>query len=323
MRQAAIPAGVQPRTGATCHSPSVPEPLTAGAVFAISLVLLLIRPRRVPDWSAALAGGLLMIGTGVLTPQQALRQLSDSADVLLFFLGLGVISSTADRSGLFQTAARLAAAAARGSQRRLLVGLFVVGTVLTAVLSNDATALLLTPVAFAVATLLVLNPRPYVFACALVANAASFLLPVSNPANLLMLARVPLSLSGFVGRLLLPSILALGCTLVGLLLVFRAELQAPYIDRRVSSAALTSRTRASMLGVSGLAVAYVVASAVGWPLGRVAVGGAIVLVAVDGAIAGWQPRHLVRDLPWALVLLVAGLLLLVGGAERANQIGRA
>jgi arsenical pump membrane protein len=200
------------------HSRFVPEPLTAGVLFAISLVVLLIRPRRVADWCAALAGGLLMIATGVLTPQQALRQLADSADVLLFFLGLGVISATADQSGLFQAAAQLAATTARGSQRRLVCGLFGVGAVLTAVLSNDATALLMTPVAFAEATRLGLNPRPYVFACARVANAASFLLPVSNPANLLILTRVPLTLNGFLVRLFVPSMLTLlrpssGCCL--------------------------------------------------------------------------------------------------------------
>ena len=208
-----------------------------GVLFAGSLALLRARPRRVPDWTAALGGGLLMVAVGVWTPQQAARQLADSTDVFLFFIGLGVASATADRAGLFQAAAQFAANAAHGSQRRLLVSLFVVGVGVTAVLSNDATALLLTPVAFAVATRLGLNPRPYVFTCALVANAASFLLPVSNPANLLILARAPLSLSAFIARLLVPSVLALGATWAGLLWVFREELRAPYAELPASGPA--------------------------------------------------------------------------------------
>jgi Na+/H+ antiporter NhaD/arsenite permease-like protein len=71
-----------------------------------------VRPRPVPDWAAALGGGLLMIALAVWTPQQAANQLANSADVLLFFLGLGLASATADRAGLFQSAARLAASAA-------------------------------------------------------------------------------------------------------------------------------------------------------------------------------------------------------------------
>ena len=80
-------------------------------------------------------------------------------------------------------------------------------------------ALLLTPVAFAVATRLGLDPRPYAFACALVANAASFLLPVSNPANLLVLSHAPLALGAFLVRLLLPSVLSIVFTLAGLLVI--------------------------------------------------------------------------------------------------------
>jgi arsenical pump membrane protein len=73
-------------------------------------------------------------------------------------------------------------------QLRLLTSVYIAGVLVTAVLSNDATALLLTPVAFAVSTRLGLDPRPYAFACALVANAASFVLPVSHSANLLVLS---------------------------------------------------------------------------------------------------------------------------------------
>ncbi|MBV9170855.1 MAG: arsenic transporter [Chloroflexi bacterium] len=296
----------------------MPEPLTAGVLFAGSLVVLLVRPRRVPDWAAALGGGLLMVAIGIWTPQQAAGQLAESGDVLLFFLGLGVASATADRAGLFEAAARFAAAGARGSQQRLLISVFVVGAVLTAVLSNDATALLLTPVAFASATRLGLNPRPYVFACALVANAASFLLPVSNPANLLILTHAPLSLSAFLTRLLVPSLLALCATLLGLLVVFRDDLRAPYAELPMSGPALTSRTRASLVGVSALGALYVLAAAFGWPLGRVAVTGAFLSVVIDSLVAGWDLRGLARQVPWSVLGLVAGLLLLVGGAEQAN-----
>src|SRR5258708_5353266 len=91
---------------------------------------------------------------------------------------LGLSAASADRAGVFRAAAEATERLSRGSQKRLLVSLYTAGVVVTAVLSNDATALLLTPVAFAVARRLRLNPRPYAFACALVANAASFLLPV-------------------------------------------------------------------------------------------------------------------------------------------------
>src|SRR5207237_77163 len=140
----------------------------------------------------------------------------------------GVAAATADHAGLFRAAADFATGLAHGRQWRLLVGIYAIGIVVTAVLSNDATALLLTPIAFAIATRAGVDARPYAFACALVANAASFLLPVSNPSNLLLLAQAPLGLGSFVRHLLLPSILALLVTLVGVLWLFRGQLATPF-----------------------------------------------------------------------------------------------
>jgi arsenical pump membrane protein len=294
--------------------------ILAAAIFLGSLVLLLLRPRGVPDWAAALGGGLLLVLVGVLPLGDALAQLAASWDVFLFFLGLGLSAATADRAGVFHAAAEAAARLGQGSQRRLLISLYAAGALVTAVLSNDATALLLTPVAFAVATRLGLDPRPYAFACALVANAASFLLPVSNPANLLILSRAPLSLGAFGARLLLPSLLAIALTLGGLLIIFRAELAAPFALPSVTPQRLERRTAVGLAGAGGLAVLYLIASALSWPLGVAATFGALVLVTLDGLVAGWQPRALLGEVPWTLFPLLAGLLLLVAGAERVGLV---
>jgi arsenical pump membrane protein len=292
----------------------------AAAIFVSSLVLLLLRPRRVPDWAAALGGGLLLVLLGALPIDDALGQLAGAWNVFLFFLGLGLSAATADRAGVFRAAAEVAARLGHGSQRRLLVSLYLAGAVVTMVLSNDATALLLTPVAFVVATRLGLDPRPYAFACALVANAASFLLPVSNPANLLVLSRAPLSLGAFGIRLLLPSLLAIACTLAGLLIIFRAELATPFALPAITRQRLERRTAVGLAGAGCLAVIYVIASALSWPLGVVALAGALFLIALDGVVAGWDLRALLAEVPWMLFPLLAGLLLLVSGAERIGLV---
>jgi arsenical pump membrane protein len=296
--------------------------LLPAGIFAVSLALMLVRPRRLPDWGAALGGGVAMVAVGVLPLGDAARALADQWNVFLFFLGLGLAAAVADRAGLFRAVADLAARTAGGSQRRLLVALVVAGVLVTAVLSNDATALLLTPVAFAVATRLGLDPRPYAFACALVANAASFLLPVSNPSNLLILARAPLPLGAFLAHLLLPSALAVAGTLAGLLVVFRHELATPFVPAAEPSAPPAGRSVASAgVGVGGLMALYVVGAALGWPLGPVAVAGALALLALHARTDGWEPAALARELPWGLFPLFGGLVLLVQGAERVGLFG--
>jgi arsenical pump membrane protein len=294
------------------------QQVLATLIFVTSLALLLVRPRRVPDWAAALGGGVLMVGSGLLPVADAGRRLAEQWDIFLFFLGLSVSSAVVGRAGVFRAAANLAIDWARGSQTRLLIGLYGVGVVVTAVLSNDATALLLTPVAFAVATRAGVSPRPYAFACAMVANAASFLLPVSNPSNLILLSGTPLGLVGFVGRLLVPSAIALVVTLAGLLLVFRDELSGrfgPSLSERVSR-----RARLLSAGIFVLGLIYIVAAALNLPLGVVAVLGGLALLTLDATSSG-SAAGVVREVPWGLFPLFGGLLLLVGGAERQGLFG--
>lgn len=147
------------------------------------------------------------------------------------------------------------------------------------------------------------------------ANAASFVLPVSNPSNLLITARAPLPLDAFLASLLLPSALALLTTLIGLLVVFRNDLAAP-VRFTPSTEPIQMRTRLVGLGIAVLAAAYAGAAAQAWPLGIVASMGGIALVALDSLVHGWEPHALKQDIAWALFPLLAGLLLLVGGGER-------
>jgi len=136
----------------------------------------------------------------------------------------------------------------------------------------------------------------------------------------LVLSPTPLPLGAFLARLLLPSVLAICLTLAGLLFIFDTELAAPF---RVPSGApqrLERRTLVSLIGAAGLAYLYLVASAVDWPLGLAALVGSLVLVALDTAVAGWHPRELLEEVPWTLFPLLAGLLLLVDGAEGAGLV---
>src|SRR5215470_17251487 len=154
-------------------------PILAASVAVATLALILVRPRRLPEPAAAVGGAALMLVLGLVSPPDALLAIVRSWNVYLFFLGLMVASFAAERAGVFECAAHAVARLAGGSARWLLVWVFLLGVVVTTFLSNDATALLLTPVVFTLARRLKLPPLPYAYACALSANAASFVLPVS------------------------------------------------------------------------------------------------------------------------------------------------
>jgi len=119
------------------------------AIFIATLILVMVRPKPFNEATAAALGALVMLVVGIVSPAQAFDVLKANANVLFFFLGLMLVSTVADRAGFFQWSATLAVRGAHGSGRRLLLIIFGIGTVTTAFFSNDATALVLTPIVYA------------------------------------------------------------------------------------------------------------------------------------------------------------------------------
>src|SRR5256885_14807862 len=107
----------------------------------------------------------------------------------------------------------------------MLAGVFALAAVTTAVLSLDATVVLLTPVVFATAARIGARPRPHVYACTHLANSASLLLPVSNLTNLLAFAASGLGFLRFGGLMLLPWLAVFGIGYGVFRWVFRADLR--------------------------------------------------------------------------------------------------
>ena len=161
------------------------------------------------------------------------------------------------RDGLFDAIGALLAVRARGEPRRLLALVFLVAAAVTAVLSLDATIVLLTPVVFATAARLRISPRPHVYACAHLANSASLLLPVSNLTNLLAFHASGLSFLHFAALMLLPTLAVLAVEWVAFSRFFATDLRpaAPRARaRRSASRCRASRSSWSALTLAGFAV---------------------------------------------------------------------
>ena len=165
----------------------------AFAALAATLGTAMARPGRIPDWAVAAGAAGLLVALGVLSAADARGALSDLGPTVGFLAALLVLADGCRRAGLFEALGAAMAAGARGGPRRLLGLVFAAAAGTTAVLSLDATIVLLTPVVFATAARLRFSPRPHVYACSHLANSASLLLPVSNLTNLLALQASDLS----------------------------------------------------------------------------------------------------------------------------------
>ena len=141
---------------------------------------MLIRPRGWPEaWWASLGAGLLVL-CRLLSPGSAWQAVGKDLDVYLFLIGIMVMSELARLEGVFDWVAGHAVRASKGSRTRLLVLSYIVGVIVTVFLSNDATAVVLTPAVLAAVRAAEAEPLPYLLICAFIANAASFVLPISK-----------------------------------------------------------------------------------------------------------------------------------------------
>ena len=164
----------------------ISAPAATGFIVVLALAGVIIRPWRLPEATWAVLGAGALTGLSLISPHQALRAIGKGTDVYLFLIGMMVLAECARHEGLFDYLAALAVRHAAGSAPRLFVLVYAVGILVTVFLSNDATAVVLTPAVYAAARRARARPLPYLYICAFIANAASFVLPISNPANLVV-----------------------------------------------------------------------------------------------------------------------------------------
>ncbi|MFJ3461065.1 arsenic transporter [Achromobacter spanius] len=288
-------------------------------IAAATTMAILFRPWRLPEYVWATAGAVALVALGLLPAAQAGSAILEGTDVYLFLIGMMLVAEVARQAGLFDWVAVAAADHAAGSARRLFDLVFLVGTVVTVLLSNDATAVVLTPAVYAVTRVVGAPPLPYLYVCAFIANAASFVLPISNPANLVVFGdRMP-ALGPWLAHFALPSVLAIGSTYVTLRLVFRDDLRQP-LKASPPLPPMTMPLRMAAVGVAITAGTLLITSALGHRLGLPTLIAGCVSAALVLAATRSGPLRLIKGVAWGVLPLVAGLFVLVEGMAASGVL---
>jgi arsenical pump membrane protein len=201
------------------------EILSIGLLVLV-LVCAVVRPWGRSEAVVAVPAAGLVIATGAISLDHARAEAERLGPVIGFLAAVLVLAKLCDDEGLFRACGAWMARSAAGRPRRLLAQVFVVASVITAVLSLDATVVLLTPVVFATAARLGARPKPHVYACTHLSNTASLLLPVSNLTNLLAFAASGLSFTRFAALMALPWLAAIGVEYLVFRRFFAADLNA-------------------------------------------------------------------------------------------------
>jgi arsenical pump membrane protein len=288
--------------------------LLLSLIVGIGIVLMLIRPRNIPEVYWIAGGVLLLLVLRLVRLQLAVRAAAKALDVCLFLIGMMLLSELAREHGVFDWLSSVALRSARGSCSRLFALVYAVGTIVTMFMSNDATAVVLTPAILTAVRKAKVQPLPYLFVCAFIANAASFLLPISNPANLVVFHNQMPPLGRWLLSYGVPSLFSIASTFIVMRWLFRKELCAA-IEGEVEAKPLRSEGVLVLGGLAAMVVVLLTASSLGKDLGLPIYLAALAITAVVSIKARSNPLGLAREISWATLALVAGLFVMVDAME--------
>lgn len=283
-------------------------------IVAISIVLMLTRPRGISEVWWISGGALLLIALRLVPLKLAGQAVAKGTDVYLFLIGMMLLSELARKQGVFDWVSSVAVRGADGSCSRLFLLVYGVGTLVTIFMSNDATAVVLTPAILAAVRKAKVSPLPYLFVCALIANAASFVLPISNPANLVVFHTGMPPLGRWLADFGVPSLLSIIVTFLVMRILFRDEL-CKSIECEVDDVNLSGNGKLVLVGLALMIAVLLTASAMKKDLGLPTCLAAMVITGIISIKSRSNPIKLACEISWATLLLVAGLFVMVDAVE--------
>lgn len=299
--------------------------LLAGAIFLLTLVLVIWQPRGLGiGWSAMLGAGLALL-TGVVHPEDIPVVWQIVWNATATFIAVIIISLLLDESGFFEWAALHVARWGNGRGRLLFTWIILLGAMVAALFANDGAALILTPIVIAMLLALGFSKGAtlaFVMAAGFIADTASLPLIVSNLVNIVSADFFKLGFAQYAAVMVPVNLAAIATTLVMLHVFFRKEIPAVYDVSLLKQPKMAIRDGATFkmgwLVLVLLLVGFFGLEPLGVPVSLVAAVSALLLFAVAKKGHAINTGNVLRGAPWQIVIFSLGMYLVVYGLRNAG-----
>ncbi|HYM30103.1 MAG TPA: ArsB/NhaD family transporter [Candidatus Cybelea sp.] len=304
--------------------------LVAAAILVVTYVLVMAD--RFDRSIIALLGAGAMIASGVLSQDEAIRGVDFNTIALL--TGMMILVAVARRSGIFEYLAIRSAKLARASPAGILAMLAVITAVISALLDNVTTVLLVAPVTLSITRRLGVAPFPFLFAEVLASNIGGTATLIGDPPNIMIGSAAGLSFNAFVLHLTPVIIVVLAVQTLAVHLVWgramgasataRAEVMALSAADAVTDWRLLKQSAAVSLLVL---LAFVGSRYIGLEPGTISLVGAAALMLLDN-LAHHRERQTEKmianyaDIDWITIFFFAGLFVVVHGLEATGMLSK-
>ncbi|CNK99021.1 arsenic transporter [Yersinia alsatica] len=299
--------------------------LLAGAIFVLTIVLVIWQPKGLGiGWSAMLGAGLALL-TGVVHIGDIPVVWQIVWNATATFIAVIIISLLLDESGFFEWAALHVARWGNGRGRLLFTYIILLGATVAALFANDGAALILTPIVIAMLLALGFSrgaTLAFVMAAGFIADTASLPLIVSNLVNIVSADFFNLGFTEYAAVMVPVNLAAIAATLVMLHLFFRKDIPAVYdlsLLKEPKEAIRDINTfKTGWLVLVLLLVGFFALEPLGVPVSLVAAVGALILFAVAKKGHAINTGKVLRGAPWQIVIFSLGMYLVVYGLRNAG-----
>ncbi len=294
----------------------------AVAVFAIAIAL--IAWGKVHRAYVGLASVVILVVAGVLPPYRALDYLD--VNVVSLLVGMAVITYYLEKSGLASWVAERFLSLSGFKPMRALAAFAILGSLISAVLDNVSTTLLLAPIAIRLANAFGVSPVPYVIAVALGSNLVGAALMIGDPPSMMVASALDLSFTDFIvfdGRPSVFFFIMAACPMAALTLLLTAKKYVKDVRSSADSGLATAKDNAMLAEALAVFLFVVVLlsvrNAYGIPLWAPPVIGATALLALRVPVEK-SMEALVKGVDWKTVVFVSSILLMTGGLAETGFI---
>lgn len=293
--------------------------IIAVAVFLI--VILLIITERVHRTAAAMAGAMVLILTGVMSADKALSYIDFNTIGVL--VGMMIFVAIVRRSGMFEYIAVRAAKAVHGDPWKIMVAFTLITAVLSAILDNVTTVLLVGPMSIAIARMLKIDPVPFLMGQILASNVGGTATLIGDPPNIMIGSAAHLSFMDFLDNTGFVVLFILAVLILLMKIVYEKKIELGTVDTGAvekldPSKSITNRAlmKKGIIVLICVIVGFMFHDKLGIESSVIALTAAVVMLIIGRE----DVNEAIQDVEWTTILFFMSLFVVVGGLTETGII---
>ncbi len=294
------------------------------SIFIVALTVIM--SEKIHKTVVAVGGASLMLVLKIITQRQAFHvaELGVDWNVIFLLISMMVIINLVRPTGMFEYIAVKSAKAGRGDPMRIMVILSVVTAVISSILDNVTTVLLIAPVTLLIADALDVDAIPYLIVEALASNIGGTATLIGDPPNIMIASKAKLDFMDFIIHLMPAIVLIMLAFLVIIRIVFRKqmrtrdELKKRIMDMDEREAIKDPAMLKKSLFVLGLVlIGFIFHGILDYEPATIALFGAALLMLLSRT---QDPHQILAEVEWPVIFFFIGLFIMVGGVVRVGAI---